>query len=136
MILTDTGPLVALIDANDADHGACVDISRELGAEEMLTTWLCFTEAMHLLARAGGYRYQAALWEMRRAGRLRVHSNVDREADRMDSLMGQFSNFPMDVADASLVAAAESLELRRVFTLDSDFYSYRLLDGSTLEVVP
>ena len=42
----------------------------------------------------------------------------------------------MDLADASLVVVAESRTLRRVFTTDSDFYLYRLADGSALEVVP
>ncbi|MCG3163996.1 MAG: hypothetical protein JMDDDDMK_05455 [Acidobacteria bacterium] len=53
----------------------------------------------------------------------------------MRALMAQYADTPMDLADASLVAAAESLALRRVFTLDDDFYIYRLADGSTLEIV-
>lgn len=36
---------------------------------------------------------------------------------------------------ASLAAVAESRNLRRLFTIDSDFYFYRLADGSVLEVV-
>ena len=42
----------------------------------------------------------------------------------------------MDLADASLIAAAETLNLRQVFTIDTDFYIYRLSDGSALEVIP
>ncbi len=41
----------------------------------------------------------------------------------------------MDLADASLIAAAEALSLKRIFTIDSDFYVYRLADGSSLEVI-
>ena len=41
----------------------------------------------------------------------------------------------MDLADASLVAVAEGRSLRRVFTVDNDFYVYRLSDGSALEVM-
>ena len=41
----------------------------------------------------------------------------------------------MDLADASLVAVADSRSIRQIFTLDSDFYMYRLADGSTLEVI-
>ena len=41
----------------------------------------------------------------------------------------------MDLADASLVAVAESHSMRRVFTVDTDFYIYRLVDGAALEVV-
>ena len=41
----------------------------------------------------------------------------------------------MGLADASLIAAAESLSLRRVFTSDGDFYFYRLANGLALEVI-
>lgn len=42
----------------------------------------------------------------------------------------------MDLADASLVALAETRRLRRIFTLDTDFYIYRLNDREPLEVFP
>jgi hypothetical protein len=40
------------------------------------------------------------------------------------------------LADAFLVVVAESRTLRRVCTTDSDFYVYRLADGSAWEVMP
>ena len=55
---------------------------------------------------------------------------------RMVELMETYRDRPMDLADASVVAAAEHLGMRRLFALDRDFYIYRLADGSTLEVVP
>ena len=135
MILTDTGPLVALNDPNDSYHPASLAISQTLGDMVMLTTWQCFTEAMHFLGRDGGYYLQNRLWDTRRTGRLRIHLTTESEADRMDELMRRYGPRHMDLADASLVAAAESLSLRRVFTNDEDFYFYRLIDGSALEVV-
>ena len=50
--------------------------------------------------------------------------------------MARYRDTPMDLADASLIALAERLALRRVFSLDSDFYVYRLRDGSALDVIP
>ena len=41
----------------------------------------------------------------------------------------------MDLADASLVAAAEWLGINRIFALDTDFYVYRLVDGSALDII-
>lgn len=136
MTLTDAGPLVALLDADDASHAACLAAAGQLPSEPLLTTWVCFTEAMYLLGSVGGYRYQAALWALRAAGRLILHNLTAAEADRMAALMAQCRNTPMDLADASLVAVAESRGFDRVFTIDSDFYVYRLADGSALEVVP
>ena len=73
---------------------------------------------------------------MRRTGRLEIHSTTESEADRMADLMRQYHDTPMDLADSSLIAAAESRSFRRVFTLDEEFYIYLLADGSTLEIVP
>jgi len=91
---------------------------------------------MYLLGAVGGYRYQSTLWNLRSAQRLVLHDLTAAEADRMAVLMEKYSDTPMDLADASLVAAGESPTLRRVFTIDSDFHIYSLSDGSALDVIP
>ncbi len=136
MTLTDTGPLVALLDKDDTHHARCVAAAQGLPPEQLLTTWPCFTEAMYLLGAVGGYRYQSELWKMRQTGRLVLHDLTVMEIDRMAALMEKYRDRPMDMADASLVAVAESRALRGVFTLDSDFHIYRLANGSALEVRP
>jgi len=50
--------------------------------------------------------------------------------------METYNDMPMDLAGASLIALAEARGYQRVFSIDSDFYVYRLVDGSALEVVP
>jgi uncharacterized protein len=134
--LTDAGVLVALLDADDRHHGSCAAALESLPAAPLLTTWPCFTEAMYLLGSVGGHRYQAALWNLRTGGRLVLHDLTAPEIDRMAALMEKYSDTPMDLADASLVAVAESRSLRRVFTVDSDFHVYRLKDGTALEAIP
>lgn len=135
MILTDTGPLVALLDADDPHHAACVAATRRLPARPLLTTWPCFTEAMYLLGAVGGHRYQAELWKVWEAGRLVLGDVTPAELGTMAALMAKYRDTPMDLADASLLVAAESRSLRSIFTLDNDFYVYRLADGSALEVI-
>lgn len=54
----------------------------------------------------------------------------------MKVLMEKYSDTPMDLADASLVAAAESQGLHRIFTLDDDFRVYRIKGTTAFEVVP
>lgn len=91
---------------------------------------------MYLVFRTGGFPAQAVLWRLYAARRLQLHTLTGSEVDRMAGLMEQYRDRPMDLADASIVAAAESLGIRRVFALDHDFYIYRLADGSALDVVP
>jgi hypothetical protein len=48
--------------------------------------------------------------------------------------MDRYADHPMDMPDASLVTAAESLRSTTVFTLDrSDFRAYRARIGRTLK---
>ncbi len=136
MTLTDAGALVGLIDGTDQYHDICAIAFSELPAEPLLTTWPCFAEAMHVLGQRGGYRFQATLWRMYFRQELVLHELRPSETARMAALMEQYRDTPMDLGDASLVAGAERLELRRVFTLDRQFYVYRLDDGTALEVVP
>lgn len=136
MILVDSGPLVAMLDRRDQHHAACIAAAAALPTGPMLTTWPCITEAMHFLGQVGGYRYQAALWNLFDAGRLRIHEPTEAERARMPVLMEQYQDAPMDLADASIVAAAEARYLTRVFSVDSHFWMYRLAGGSALDVVP
>ena len=74
--------------------------------------------------------------DMIQSGVLRVHRSGDNEMWRILELMEQYQDRPMDLADASLIALAEAEGYRRIFSLDNNFYIYRLPDGSTLEIVP
>ena len=135
MILTDTGPLIALLDKRDNYHKNCVRLLKTLPAEPMLTTWPCFTEAMHILGSVGGYRYQFVLWKLVEDMNLALHDLTSSETNKMNTLMKKYQNVPMDLADASLITLAESMKFRQIFTIDSDFHIYRLSDGSVLEII-
>lgn len=135
MTLTDTGPLVALIDADDDQHARCLIIASKLPAEPLLTTWPCYTEAMYLLGEAGGFLYQERLWNMLDSEKLNLLEFTTSETDRMKQLMRKYKDRPMDLADASLIAIAERRGLSKIFTIDGDFHFYRLKDGSVLEIL-
>ena len=136
MTLTDTGPLVALLDKDDSAHAACFAAAQLLPPGPLLTTWPCFTEAMYFLGDLKGWNGQKTLWQFIERGALRVHISTDSETQRMRVLMEKYSDTPMDLADASLVAIAESQGLHRIFTLDRDFGVYRINGTTAFEVVP
>lgn len=69
-------------------------------------------------------------------GALVIHLSTEEETERMQALMEQYKDTPMDLADASLVALAEVLAVRRIFTLDSDFHVYRIHGKDAFEVFP
>jgi uncharacterized protein len=133
--LTDAGPLIAIIDADEPDHAACLATLDQV-AIPLITTWPAFTEAMYLLARAGGIRAQQALWRLVQTDRLVVAELSAAAVDRSARLMDQYADRPMDLADATLVALAEERGDRRIFTLDDDFQIYRFRGRQRFETVP
>lgn len=129
-VLADTGPLVALFDPRDPDHAA----ARALLAgvrEPLVTTVPVLTEAFHLLDP--GSRGASALREFATAGGVGVWFLSGPGLERAFELMVRYADHPMDLADASLVAAAEALRTTRILTLDrTDFATYRARIGRTL----
>jgi predicted nucleic acid-binding protein len=133
--LTDAGPLIALIDAGEPDHDRCRHTLQQLEIP-LITTWPAFTEAIYLLGQAAGWQAQSALWKMVQRDTL-VLAELDQQlALRSAALMERYRDHPMDLADATLVALAEALDLRTMFTLDEHFRSYRLRTRRHLNVVP
>ena len=135
MTLTDAGPLIAVIDADERDHEACLEVLDEI-ALPLVTTWPAFTEAMYLLGRAGGIRGQRALWRLVHSDRLVVADLSRAATERCARLMEQYADRPMDLADATLVAYAQERGHRTIFTLDDDFHVYRLRGRQRFETVP
>jgi hypothetical protein len=54
---------IALLDRGEQHHQACVECLTQLTGP-MLTSWPAFTAAIYLLGEAGGWRAQAALWDL------------------------------------------------------------------------
>lgn len=135
MTLTDAGPLVALIDADEPDHELCVLVLHGLRLP-LVTTWPAFTEAMYLLSRAGGRLGQQALWKLALSERLHIADLSRSGVERTAALMAKYADRPMDLADATLVALAEQRGDRRIFTLDADFQIYRIHGRFRFEIVP
>ena len=135
MTLTDAGPLIAILDADEADHEACLAAVDELQLP-LVTTWPVLTEAMYLIGSAGGIRGQQGLWLLLRSGRLTIGDLSPDSIRRSAQLMEKYADTAMDLADATLVAFAEEHGHRRIFTLDSDFTVYRIHGRQRFDVVP
>ena len=127
MILVDTGPLVALFDPKDPSHRRCREILKTL-REALLTTVPVLTEAFHMLSP--GSTGADRLRDFIVRGGATVWSFDATSLQRAFELMEQYADHPMDLADASLLAAAETFATTRVFTIDRrDFQTYRIRRG-------
>ena len=137
MILVDTGPLIALFDPKDGQHQRCVKALKGL-REPIRTTVPVLTAAFHMLGPGSAGSDRLREFVLKRG--LSVWWFDHAALSRAFELMDMYSDHPMDLADASLLVAAEALGTRKVFTIDrNDFQAYRVRRGHrhyAVEIVP
>jgi predicted nucleic acid-binding protein len=121
-VIVDTGPIVALLDADDQQH-AWVKTQFARLRPPLLTCEAVLTESCFLIARGGGDA--SAVIQLAERGVLSVAQLFDAEAASIARLMRRYENVPMSLADACLVRLIERTSQATLFTLDSDFEIYR-----------
>ncbi len=134
MILIDTGPIVAFFDKDDRYHSLCLEILREI-RDRLITTWPVLTECFYLLNFS--WRVQDSLWLFIQRGGINIYTIEKEDIIRSRDLMKQYCDLPMELADATLVALADALEIPKIFTLDyKDFSIYRLKQKRRFTLIP
>ena len=127
--LIDTGPLIALLVADDRWHAWAVAQSKE-SPPAVLTCEAVISEALFLLKRDG--HGVDDLFALVAAGFLRVDFDFAGECSRVHTLMKRYRDRPMSYADACLVRMAEIHQAALVWTLDRDLQFYRKHRGQIL----
>ena len=135
-MLTDAGPLVALINNRDQNHPAAQNYLDSQKGISLSTACPALAEALHLLGRIGGYPYQDRLLNQIQEETLQIHHLTAEQEKEAYKLMAKYQDRPMSYADASLMILAQDHQETRIFTFDSDFRFYRLANGSVLETRP
>lgn len=127
MILIDAGPLFALFSVSDPDHEACVAILKTIKTT-LYTTIPVITEVCYLM-RASHYSL-LGLAEFIQRGAVCLWSMDNKAVEDALILAEKHLRYPIDFADASLIAAAEALKITQIFTLDQrDFIHFRIRKG-------
>lgn len=129
-VLVDTGPLVALMNRRDRHHQRFVEYLKFFQGQ-LVTTWPVLTEVTHHVPVDKAVEIIALV----RDGALEV-IDLGNAGERVHDLMKKYADRPMDLADASLVWAAEHTGIEQVMTIDSDFAVFRLANGHRLQVLP
>jgi hypothetical protein len=115
MIIVDTGPFVALFDKDDRHHDLCKKTLREI-KEPLITNSAVLTETMYLLSYS--LKAQELFLDFLQIAAIVVR-NIDTEfIPRIRQLLHKYEDLPIDFTDASLVALAETENIRTIFTLD------------------
>jgi uncharacterized protein len=121
--LLDTGPLVALLSKDDADHARAVQLFADYRPPfrccEAVLAEACF------LMRTVHQDGPAEVVALGRKGVFDVALPVADHWVPIEALLRKYSSVPISLADASLIRCAEIHEEPRILTFDSDFSIYR-----------
>jgi predicted nucleic acid-binding protein len=133
-LLLDTGPLVALLDRSERNHGRCRDFFQRFRGR-LQTTEPVLTEAVYLLGPT--FSNQKPSLDFILQGGAELVSLTPSLLKRSATLMAKYADVPMDFADATLVALAEETGTLDVLTLDRrGFTVYRVAGKKGFRIVP
>ena len=92
---------------------------------------------MYFLYQLRGWQAQKVLWQFTQRKALFLHPISPEEQQRIQDLMEQYQDVPMDLADTTLAGRrCRSARSKRIFSLDSDFYVYARRGTEAFEVIP
>jgi predicted nucleic acid-binding protein len=132
--LIDTGAIIAIVDASELWHHACLDALASLQLP-LLTTEAILTELFHLIA-ARNLSVDKA-WRFVLSGAILVRPGAESDLSGLHQLMTQYKDRPMDFADATLVHLAARESLSVILTVDhDDFETYRIGGRKRFTILP
>ncbi len=115
----DTGPLVALADADDDHHVACVRWYDGINPGDLVIPPPVIAEACHLIEARCGPHVEAAFLDALAASQLgTVMDILPEDIARMAELVRQYASLPLGGTDACVVAVAERVKAHQVATID------------------
>lgn len=133
-VLTDTGPIVAILSRRDQYHKICVEALHEMPGP-LFTCWPVITEATWLLRRDANALQQ--LMNSIETGLFEMLTLTTADAKPISAIMKKYRDIRIQLADAALVYLAARDGLDTVFTLDRrDFSVYRLPRGKAFRILP
>lgn len=135
-VLIDTGPLVALLAADDAQHNLCVEQARQL-LSPFMTTWAILTEAAWLLRGIGIPDAIPRVLGLVAKNLVQCIGLGPSAAPAIAELAHKYRDLRPDFPDLTLVYSAAKHNLLTIFTLDRrDFVVYRDFKGRPFRLLP
>src|SRR5262249_51369617 len=124
----------ALVSADDAQHGVCVETLATLTAP-LFTCWPVLTEAAWLLRRQPGAMQK--LFDAFDKDLFALLSLGPEAVGPISRILQRYESMGAHLADAALVPLADREGIASVFTLDRrDFSVYRLKRNRPLKLLP
>lgn len=124
-VIVDTGPIIALHNQRDKWHTRALAFFDDFTGVA-LTTWAVITEAWHMLP----VHRRGRLLPWLKAGGVRIVHVPEDGLREIDALIVRYADYPMDVADATLIWLAEHERLVDIVSIEGGFETYRTAGGA------
>jgi predicted nucleic acid-binding protein len=136
MLIVDAGPLVAAAATSDRNHKRCLELLSQ-ASRPLVVPALVVTEVAYFLGDRIGQEAEQAFADALRDGELVVEPVEPSDWIRIAELLEQYSDLPLGIVDASVVAACERLGAEHLATLDRRHFSVvRPRHCTTLRLLP
>jgi predicted nucleic acid-binding protein len=128
LTVLDTGPIVAWLRADDADHAASVSAIKR-SAEQgrwLATTWEAIGEAYTLIRYRFARNATPALEVLRWAETIDVLATEPADRARAEGILGRHRDLRLSYVDALVLAVSERRQVGEIVTLDRELTAVRL----------
>lgn len=135
-LVLDTGPILALLDADDPDHARCVDMVAATG-EDLIVPEPVLVEVDYWTLKLLGHDVWDAFVEDVAAGAYRLEHATPADLRRSAELERRYAGLDLGFVDASVIALCERLGETKVATLDRrDFGAVEPAHCERLRLLP
>jgi len=134
-LVLDTGPIVALLDADDPDHDRCVALADE--HRDLVVPSPVLVEVDYWVRKRLDIKVWRTFVEDLAGGAYRLESATVADVARAAELESQYDGLRLGFVDAAVIAVCERLDEDKVATLDRRHFSIvRPRHRATLHLLP
>ncbi len=119
--LLDTGFLLAVLDADDQMHEACVEILLQEPAP--LLPEVVLPELAYMVLRELGYETLTTFLRSLSRGEMTIERITSTDLSRTAEILEKYADSGIDFVDGAIMAVAERLKIKQIFTLDRRHFS-------------
>lgn len=135
-LILDTGPILALLNANDEHHTRCVELVTEVG-ESLVVPAATLVEVDYWVRTRLSVEVWRAFVEDIATGAYRLEPTTEPDLVRAAELEEAYAELGLGFVDASVIALCERLDEPKVATLDRrDFAVVAPRHTRALELLP
>jgi hypothetical protein len=135
--LIDTSYLLAAMYNKDANHTRALAAQQTLKGKERVVVAPVVQETFYMSAARTDYHRAISEFQRLQSIAFKIEPLTKEDMERMTDIMRQYASAAFDYTDTAIMAVAERLNIRQVYTFDQrDFQIFRPRHCDYLQLLP